>query len=161
MICSDNDVDKFCWYCLICYAHMNLNYTIFVDFFLYVKNIKHQTLVSFLWLTSIYFYIVQQYRITGNFFGFRLKRRHLIFADFFSSADWKPRHRKKKRKKKKMYVLNLHCIYDISCCHIYFCHDFFVFCLFIVFLREIQNSRVHPHVSRKRYFLALFNRCTY
>ena len=33
---------------------MNLNYTIFVDFFLYVKNIEHQTLVSFLLLTSIY-----------------------------------------------------------------------------------------------------------
>ena len=32
MICSDN-VDKFSWYFLICYAHMNLNYTIFVDFF--------------------------------------------------------------------------------------------------------------------------------
>jgi hypothetical protein len=31
MICSDNDVEKFCWYCFICYAHMNLNYTIFVD----------------------------------------------------------------------------------------------------------------------------------
>ena len=31
-ICSDNDVEKCCWYCLICYAHMNLNYTIFVDF---------------------------------------------------------------------------------------------------------------------------------
>ena len=29
----DNDVEKFCLYCLICYAHMNLNYTIFVDFF--------------------------------------------------------------------------------------------------------------------------------
>jgi hypothetical protein len=25
MICSDNDVEKFCWYCLICYAHINLN----------------------------------------------------------------------------------------------------------------------------------------
>jgi hypothetical protein len=37
------------------YAHMNLNYTIFVDFFLYVKHIEHQTLVSFLLLTSIYF----------------------------------------------------------------------------------------------------------
>ena len=33
MICSDNNVEKFCWYCFICYAHMNLNYTIFVDFF--------------------------------------------------------------------------------------------------------------------------------
>jgi len=32
---------------------MNLYYTIFVDFFLYVKNIEHQTLVSFLLLTSI------------------------------------------------------------------------------------------------------------
>jgi len=31
MISCDNDVEKFCWYCLICYAHMNLNYTIFVD----------------------------------------------------------------------------------------------------------------------------------
>jgi hypothetical protein len=41
MICFDNDVEKFCWYCLICYAHMNLNYMIFVDFFLYVKNIEH------------------------------------------------------------------------------------------------------------------------
>ena len=37
----------------ICYTHMNLNYTIFVDFS-YVKNIEHQTLVSFLLLTSIY-----------------------------------------------------------------------------------------------------------
>jgi hypothetical protein len=25
MICSDNDVEKFCWYCRICYSHMNLN----------------------------------------------------------------------------------------------------------------------------------------
>jgi hypothetical protein len=33
--------------------YMNLNYTTFVDFFLYVKNIEHQTLVSFLLLTSI------------------------------------------------------------------------------------------------------------
>jgi hypothetical protein len=33
MICSDNDVEQFCWYCLSCYAHMNLNYTIFVDLF--------------------------------------------------------------------------------------------------------------------------------
>ena len=32
MICSDNDVEKCCWYYLICYAHMNLKYTIFVDF---------------------------------------------------------------------------------------------------------------------------------
>ena len=24
MICSDNGVEKFCWYCLICYVHMNL-----------------------------------------------------------------------------------------------------------------------------------------
>ena len=38
MICSDSDVEKFCWYCLICYAHMNLNYTI----------------VSFLLLTSVF-----------------------------------------------------------------------------------------------------------
>ena len=30
---SDNDVETFCWYCLICYAHMNLKYTIFVDCF--------------------------------------------------------------------------------------------------------------------------------
>jgi transposase len=29
MICSDNDVEKFCWYCLICCANMNLNYSIF------------------------------------------------------------------------------------------------------------------------------------
>jgi hypothetical protein len=30
-----HDVEKFCWYCLICYApmDMNLNYAIFVDFF--------------------------------------------------------------------------------------------------------------------------------
>ena len=33
IICSDNDVDnKFCWYCIICYAYMNLNYTIFANF---------------------------------------------------------------------------------------------------------------------------------
>jgi hypothetical protein len=38
MICSDNDVEKFCWFCLICYAHMNLNYTIFVDFFSLCKK---------------------------------------------------------------------------------------------------------------------------
>jgi hypothetical protein len=53
MICSNNDVEKFCWFCLICYDHMNLNYTIFVDFFLYVKNIEHQILVLFILLTSI------------------------------------------------------------------------------------------------------------
>jgi hypothetical protein len=50
MICSDNDVEQFCWYCLSSYAHMNLNCTIS---FLYVKNIEHQTLVSFVVLTSI------------------------------------------------------------------------------------------------------------
>jgi len=33
---------------------MNLNYTIFVDIFLYVKIIEHQILVTFLLLTSIY-----------------------------------------------------------------------------------------------------------
>ena len=54
MICSDNDLEKFCWHCLTCYAHMNLNYTIFVDIFLYVKIIEHQILVTFLLLTSIY-----------------------------------------------------------------------------------------------------------
>ena len=32
MICSDNDVEKLCWYCFICNAYMNINYTIFVDF---------------------------------------------------------------------------------------------------------------------------------
>jgi epoxyqueuosine reductase QueG len=32
MICYDNDVEKCFWYCLICYAHVNLNYTIFFDF---------------------------------------------------------------------------------------------------------------------------------
>jgi hypothetical protein len=59
MICSDNDVEEFCWYCLIFYAHMNLNYTIFVVFFIfYVKNIELQTLVSFLLLTSIHVYIL-------------------------------------------------------------------------------------------------------
>jgi hypothetical protein len=51
MICFDNDVEKFCWYCLICYAHMNLNYTIFADLFLYVKHIEHQTLVLSCWNT--------------------------------------------------------------------------------------------------------------
>jgi hypothetical protein len=29
-------------------AHMNINYTNFVDFFLYVKDIEHQPIVSFL-----------------------------------------------------------------------------------------------------------------
>ena len=54
MICSDNDVENFCWYCHICCGHMNLKYTICVDFFfLYVKNIEHQALVSFLLLTGI------------------------------------------------------------------------------------------------------------
>jgi hypothetical protein len=38
MICSDNDVEKFWWYCLICFGHMNLNYTIFVDFFSLCKK---------------------------------------------------------------------------------------------------------------------------
>jgi hypothetical protein len=38
MICSDNDVEQFCWYCLSSYAHMNLNYTIFVDFFSLCKK---------------------------------------------------------------------------------------------------------------------------
>jgi len=32
---------------------MNLNYTIFVDFFLYVKNIEHETLISFILLISM------------------------------------------------------------------------------------------------------------
>ena len=40
--------EKFCWYCLICYVHMNLNNTICDDFFSLCKNIEHQTLVSFL-----------------------------------------------------------------------------------------------------------------
>jgi hypothetical protein len=47
MICSDNDVEKFCWYCFICYAHMNLNYTIFVDIFLCKKNAWNPCIVSF------------------------------------------------------------------------------------------------------------------
>jgi hypothetical protein len=51
IICSVNYVKKFCWYC---YAHMNLNYTICVDFVLYVKAFEHQTLVSFLLLTNQY-----------------------------------------------------------------------------------------------------------
>jgi hypothetical protein len=38
MICSDNDVEKMCWYCLICNAHMNLNYTIFFDLFSVCKT---------------------------------------------------------------------------------------------------------------------------
>ena len=37
MICSDNDIGKFCWYC--CCTHMNLNYTIFVDLFSLCKKI--------------------------------------------------------------------------------------------------------------------------
>jgi hypothetical protein len=54
MICSDIDVDKFSWYYLIiCYAHMNFNYTIFVDFFSLCNKIEHQTLVLFLSLTSM------------------------------------------------------------------------------------------------------------
>jgi hypothetical protein len=38
MICSDNDVDNFCWYCHNCCAHMNLKYTIFVEFFSLCKK---------------------------------------------------------------------------------------------------------------------------
>jgi hypothetical protein len=38
MICSDNDIEKCCWYCLICYAHMNLNYTIFFNLFSLCKK---------------------------------------------------------------------------------------------------------------------------
>jgi hypothetical protein len=33
MIYSDNDVEKLSWYCLICYAHMNLNFTFFCQLF--------------------------------------------------------------------------------------------------------------------------------
>jgi hypothetical protein len=51
MICSDNDVETFCWYYLICYDHINLNYTICS---LYVKHTKHQTLVSFVLLTGTF-----------------------------------------------------------------------------------------------------------
>jgi hypothetical protein len=49
MICSDNDVEKFCWYCLICYAHMNLNYTHFVDFYSLCKQYwaSNKCIVSF------------------------------------------------------------------------------------------------------------------
>jgi hypothetical protein len=38
MICSDNDIEKCCWYYLICYAHMNLNYTIFFNLFSLCKK---------------------------------------------------------------------------------------------------------------------------
>ena len=38
IICSDNDIEKYCWYCLISYAHMNLNYTIFFDLFSLCKK---------------------------------------------------------------------------------------------------------------------------
>jgi hypothetical protein len=31
MICSDDDVENFCWYCHICCAHMNLKYAICVE----------------------------------------------------------------------------------------------------------------------------------
>jgi hypothetical protein len=49
MISSDNDVEKFCWYCLICYVHMNLNYTIFLDFFSLCKKYRasNPCIVSF------------------------------------------------------------------------------------------------------------------
>jgi hypothetical protein len=33
MICSDNDVEKKFWYCLICYAHKNLNMRFLSIFF--------------------------------------------------------------------------------------------------------------------------------
>jgi hypothetical protein len=58
MICSDNDVDKFCWYCLICHAHVYLNYTIFVDFFSLCKKYGawNSCIVFFLLLTSKYSY---------------------------------------------------------------------------------------------------------
>jgi hypothetical protein len=42
MICSDNDVEKFCWYCLICNEYKLYDFCRF--FVLYVKNIEHQTL---------------------------------------------------------------------------------------------------------------------
>jgi hypothetical protein len=57
MICSDNNVDKFCWYCLICHAHVYLNYTIFVEFFsLCTKYWAWISCIVFFLLTSIYSY---------------------------------------------------------------------------------------------------------
>ena len=38
IICSDNDVEIFGWYCLTCYVHMNLNHTNFVDYFSLCKK---------------------------------------------------------------------------------------------------------------------------
>jgi hypothetical protein len=65
MICSDNDVEEFYWYCLICYAHMNLNYTIFVVFFYSLcKKYWASNPVSFLLLTSIYVYMYNVYILT-------------------------------------------------------------------------------------------------
>ena len=52
-ICSDNDVEKFCWYCLICYANMKLNYTIFVDFFLYGWSDMSIRALLFQWTSTI------------------------------------------------------------------------------------------------------------
>ena len=57
MISSDNDVETFCSYCLMWYAHMNLIYTIFVDFLslcktiLCIRHLYH----FFCWLVYVLF----------------------------------------------------------------------------------------------------------
>ena len=59
MICSD-DVEKFCWYCLICYApmDMNLNYAIFVDFFPLCKKYYLFVMHCQNYYLSLYFKII-------------------------------------------------------------------------------------------------------
>jgi hypothetical protein len=85
MICSDNDVEKFCWYCLICYVHMNLNYRFLSIFLLYVKNIEHRPLVSFLLLTSIYRNTAQHTLNNIDNLDIILLYRRMIFS---VSTNW-------------------------------------------------------------------------
>lgn len=53
MTCSDNNVEKLCWYCLICFAHININYTFLSIYLIFVQNIEYWLFVSSLLLTSI------------------------------------------------------------------------------------------------------------
>jgi hypothetical protein len=64
MICSDNNVDKFCWYCLICHAHVYLNYTIFVEFFSLCTKYWAwiSCIVFFCWLVYILITNIKSYR---------------------------------------------------------------------------------------------------
>ena len=71
MICSANDVEILCWYCLICYAHMSQIYTIFADFRSLCKTILSIKLWYRLFYWLVYLYWHSQFLIHVFFLNIR------------------------------------------------------------------------------------------